>query len=254
MNPKKLLGLNVIVTRPLMHSQNLLSLITQNGGNAISFPTLEIYPYDLNKIPDLSAYLNDLDLAIFLSRNAVTHALRLLPKASFKVAAIGPGTAATLIENHIPVDIVPAEGFDSEHLLAMPFFKEITNKKIVIFAGQGGRAWLEQQLHLRGAQVLKIALYQRICPPVDIKTIQSLLKLSNYIIVSTSGECLTNLYKIFLEQSQTEWLYQSFLVVISKRLSKIALNLGFKKKLLIEAIDASDQAILESLIKWYSRP
>jgi uroporphyrinogen-III synthase len=194
-----------------------------------------------------------LDLAIFLSRNSVTHAVRLLPKVSFKVAAIGPGTTATLIANHIHVDIVPAEGFDSEHLLAMPFFKDITNKKIIIFAGLGGRTWLEQQLRLRGAQVLKIALYQRICPPVDTKTIQSLSKLNNHIIVATSGESLTNLYQIFLEQGQIEWLYQSFLIVISKRLSKIALNLGFKKKLLIEAIDASDQAILESLIKCYPR-
>jgi uroporphyrinogen-III synthase len=248
-------GLNVIITRPQQQAEALAKLISSKGGNVMLLPALEIKFLPSAAIPKLrlSSSRSHIDLAIFTSQNAVLGAVALLPTPlPFKVAAIGPGTAQALQGNHITVDMLPAERYDSEHLLALPFFEHIENKTIVIFSGKGGRVWLQEQLQLRGAKVIKIALYQRECPIVTANAIAQLTAVQRRIIIVTSGEALANLITIFRKHAKESWLFQSPMLVISQRLTKLAHSLGFNEKLLIQAPAATDLAILEHLIKWYA--
>ena len=120
-------GINILVTRPEHQSHFLTESIRKLGGNPIIFPVLEISDIkDKAPLLKLIQQLEEYDLAIFVSPNAVHKAMRFIQTyreshrtlpATLKFAAVGKGSADALKEYGINQVIIPDGCFDSEALL-----------------------------------------------------------------------------------------------------------------------------------------
>lgn len=151
----------VLVTRPQDQALELADALRARGYSPILFPCLAIEPRRRSAIErDLEA-LAEPDISIFISRNAVRHGL---DYAGGQLAAIGPTTAAAIAAMGRTVDICPLEGFDSEHLLAEPAFRDVAGKTVRIIRGNAGREKLADELRDRGAQVDYLETYSRAIP------------------------------------------------------------------------------------------
>lgn len=156
-----LAGIGVLVTRPAGQSQELAAQIERLGGRPILFPSLEIVPRDRAAVRREVEALAAPDITIFISRNAVAHGI---DYAAGRLAAIGPATAAAVRNAGHDVDILPASGYDSEHLLAEPDFIDMAGKRVRIIRGGGGREKLAETLRGRGAAVDYVSAYERRLP------------------------------------------------------------------------------------------
>ena len=204
MSNTRLAGVGVLVTRPDQQADELVHAIESHGGQAIRFPTIKIVPRDAADISACAAALPDPDIAIFVSGNAVRHGLLFAETA--RIAAIGPATAAAIEAAGRSVDIRPASGIDSEHLLTEAALEQVSDTTIRIIRGQDGRELLATTLRDRGATVDYLAVYDRAIPEyesaqideyaskwqsgkINVVTATSIASLEN-LIVLTPDSCL----------------------------------------------------------------
>jgi len=160
------------VTRPRAQAQELARRVREAGGEPVVFPTLEIEPpRDPATLAALLARLEEFDLAVFVSRNAVERGLEALgrpwPK-KVRVAAIGAGTARALAARGFARVLAPEGGRpDSEALLALPELSRLAGERVIVFRGEGGREYLREELEARGARVAYAECYRRSRPTAD---------------------------------------------------------------------------------------
>lgn len=247
-------GIGVLVTRAVHQAGPLCELILAQGGHPISFPAIEICdPLDPGPAQALLSQLDSFDIAIFISPNAVTHGLALLPEHALplglKIGAVGKGTAHALEDAGLSVDIVPQGRFDSEALLASPELQHVRGRRIIIFRGEGGRPLLGDTLRQRGAEVAYAEVYRRILPETDSKEMLTLWSTEVKIVTATSNDILNNLAAMLGAQG-IEKLQHTPLVVISERMRQRAQALGCKQ--IILARRADDRSLLQALCRWAS--
>ncbi|MGI9238962.1 MAG: uroporphyrinogen-III synthase [Woeseiaceae bacterium] len=165
-------GVGVLVTRPRPQARELVAAIEQAGGSAFCFPVLDIAAIDESVVAANAASLTRPDIVIFVSRNAVEYGLKY--SNGGKLAAIGPATAAAIASAGRIVDLQPADGYDSEHLLEEPEFREVAGKSIRIIRGGAGRELLAEELTSRGANVSYLSVYERRLPAASAQTLSDL--------------------------------------------------------------------------------
>lgn len=250
-----LAGIGILVTRPAHQADKLCSLIEAVGGHALRFPVLEILePRDLDALNDVISRLDEFDIAIFISPNAVNKAMnRILARGPLpprlRLAAIGKASARELERFGTPAHIYPSHRFDSEALLELDEMKQVAGQRIVIFRGDGGRELLGDTLRARGAHVEYAEAYRRGRPDADVnKLMHHWARGELDVIVVTSNEGLRNLFDMVGKLGQT-WLCKTTLVVVSERMVQLARELGFKQPPVV-AREASDDALVEALIAW----
>lgn len=215
---RPLTGIGVLVTRPEHQAGELVAAINDAGGNAIRFPAIEIVPRDDTDIQRSALELNEPDIAVYVSANAVRCGLAHAGKA--RIAAVGPATAAAIEAAGRRVDIRPAQGFDSEHLLAESELHDVRGKVVRIVRGTKGRELLGNTLRDRGATIEHLAVYERRAPAVDAATAAKLERrwLAGDIgaVTVMSVETLTNLLSI-LPASCRERFGKTLLVTPAER-------------------------------------
>lgn len=247
----ELTNVNVILTRSKDQAYGLAKAIIAHCGNPVLFPTIEIVPIrntfeNIKQIDEVAKF----DIAIFTSFNAVTHFEHELSKLEeVSIFAIGPTTARALQERGVKKVFFPEKNYDSEHLLESMF--DLVGKRILLVSGMGGREFLAEQLIKHGALVTKCAVYRRLQPQISEQDAKKVAQLPNSIIVSTSCESLANLQKMMKQFQLQNWLMATPIIVISSRMQNYALKLGIDKQLIIKSENATDSAILDSLIKCY---
>ena len=226
MTEHPLAGVGVLVTRPEHQAQELVAAIEALGGDAIRFPALVIAPRAESDIRSDIERLDDPDIVIFVSPNAVEHGLEHVGNAA--VAAIGPATAAAISAAGRDVDIVSASGYNSEHLLAEPALKEVSGKVIRLVRGQRGRELLADTLRTRGATVDFLAVYERSTPVYsedEIAALEAKLVAEEVDFTTVmSAESLRNLVDL-LPESCLDHLVETRLVTPAARVIKEALDL-----------------------------
>jgi uroporphyrinogen-III synthase len=239
-------GLTVLMTRPQAQSEKAAMAIIEQGGNPIIFPTLEIVPAEpKGGWSSLVQKLKSIDIAVFTSANAVQQlmAQKLPIETHCTFAAIGAATQSALRESGISCDWIPMKDYRSEGLLELPVFQDVRAKKIILFACEGGREYLQDVLEQRGAQVEKVAVYNRECPKVDPAVLkQFFAQTEPKIVVSTSVQSLKNLLELSSEIGHVKELS---LLVISQRMKDAAHVEGFQKIFMAE--NASNEAIVWAL-------
>ncbi|MDN7132174.1 uroporphyrinogen-III synthase [Halomonas sp. MC140] len=139
--------------------------------------------------------------------------------------SVGSATASTLYDQlGVRVHLPPADAGEdtSEALLALASLQQLAHQRILLVAGEGGRALLAETLAARGAKVSRIAVYRRTLQPLA-PALQAYLFSGNYrALIVTSSELLEHLAK---------WCHQAAfnqpLIVSSRRLATLAGILGF---------------------------
>jgi len=248
-------NIGVLVTRPAHQAEPLCRLIEQYGGSPIRFPVLEIGDIeDKHLLNAQIARLDEFDIAIFISPNAVNKAIELIRSSrkwpnKIKIAAVGKSSAKALDSLGLIVDIFPLLSFNSEALLELEPMLNVAGKNIIIFRGIGGREHLAETLISRGANVEYAECYRRLKPQTDAsEIIKCGISGDIKIIICTSNEGLHNLYDM-IGPSGRQWLINTPITVVSERAAELARQLGFKSEVLVSEL-ANDDAILNSIILW----
>lgn len=196
-----LTGRRILVTRPERQARALARMIEAAGGQAVQFPAIEIREVeDLGPFMRVIKRLDDYDLAIFISPNAVERAMKLIGAhrrlpAGLRVAAVGGGTRRALERLGVTGVLAPQDRYDSEALLELPALAAVGGRRVVIFRGRGGRELLAERLRERGAQVDYAECYVRRRPDADPAPLLAQWERGAVDAVTvTSSEALRNLF------------------------------------------------------------
>ena len=249
-------NIGVLVTRPAHQAKPFINMLETLGATAIPFPVIEIAPPDHPEgVVEQLKQLNDYQLIIFISANAVEYGLKFVEQAGKSIdcpiAAIGKRTAEKLQQHGQAVSIQSSSGYNTEALLQHPQLQEtaIAGNKVLIFRGTAGRELLADSLRSRGAQVDYAEVYQRKQPEADSHKLETEWTSNSLQIVTvTSNEALKNLYHM-LDKTMRDWLLNTPLVVPSQRCAELAHELGFKQQI-VQAANATDEAMLEAIQHW----
>jgi uroporphyrinogen-III synthase len=229
----------------------LVSGIEDAGGTAYCFPVLEIAALDENVVSASAAQLARPDVVVFVSRNAVEYGLRYT--GGGKIAVIGPATAKAVVSAGRVVDIQPASGFDSEHLLAEPALQDIEGQHIRIIRGNDGRELLADELRARGALVDYLSVYERRLPDISAQVladIESRWRQGEIAVVTVmSVQSLQNLVTLLPAWCESQ-LESTPLVTPAARVLKEALDrYPASRSILAAGPQASD--MVEAIIALY---
>jgi len=247
----------ILVTRPKCQAEKLCALIEEQGGQAIRLPVIEIKPVLTNDVlQGLISRLSSYQIGIFVSRNAVKFTLALLHHdidalKHLQFVAIGQATASLLKHSGI-TDVCHAGPYaESEALLQLPELQssQVAGRNIIIFRGTGGRELLAEKLRSRGARVDYAEIYERL--PVHYKkTVLDDIWFNQKpdFIVASSGEGLQILFDM-LSSEQRVIMFDTDLVVFGKRMSDLALKLGFRRAPVI-ADEMSDAGLLRTIMQY----
>lgn len=227
-NTGPLTGRGIVVTRPAQQAGALAAMISAAGGHPILFPVLEILdaadPGALIKVIDR---LDDFDLAVFISPNAVQRAMSRLAAhrawpAGLRAAVVGQGSARELQHFGVADVIAPVRGADSEHLLELPQLQAVAGQRVIIFRGNGGRELLSNTLAARGATVEYVECYRRARPKVDVEPLLAAWARDEvHAVIVTSSEGLRNLCAMVGTQGLAR-LQRTPLLVTHPRIAQVA--------------------------------
>ncbi len=250
-----LAGRTIVVTRPRAQAAPLADAIAAVGGTPLISPLLEILPVaDPQALEASVTRLPGAALAIFISPNAVTHALPVILAhgpwpAGALPAAVGQGTLKALAAHGVTGCVAPRERFDSEALLALPEMagERVNGKRLVIFRGDGGRELLAETLRARGAEVECVTCYRRAGPPGGVDALLEGWRAGRLdALTVSSSEGLRYLVELLDDEGRSH-LARTPLFVPHARIAENARASGLHKIILT---DAADAGILAGLLAY----
>lgn len=170
-------GWRLLLTRPAAESAALASTLADAGVFSSSLPLLEIEALaETAEQRSVMAELPRYCAVIAVSKPAARLGSNLCarhwpqPPSGPRWFSVGAGTAQVLDDYLVPHGLstrYPAEGDDSEALLALPALAQalaVAAPRVLILRGQGGRELLAETLRARGATVDYLELYRRVLP------------------------------------------------------------------------------------------
>ena len=222
-------SLYALITRPQPQATELANAIISKGGRAVVYPTFSIEDSLDEKSLQLAIKdLDKIDMAIFVSTNAVEKTMPLLQAfwpqlpTNLLILAVGKSTAQALKNYSVKLVLFPEKEFNSEALLSIPVLKEVEGKSIAIFQGETGRGLLEKVLVERGAKVNLVVCYRRLLSPrIPVATVLGWQQTGINCIIYTSEEGMRNLFQL-VDQGFHHWLQRIPSLVVSPRLVEIA--------------------------------
>ena len=247
-----LADVGVIVTRPARQSAGIARQLAALGATPIVFPAIVILPpANRASLDAVHAALDQYDIAIFVSANAVEYGVPAPEAWPSRLLALapGPGTAAALAATGIVDARIPVSTFDSEGLLALPELRDVGGKRVVIFRGEGGRGELGDALRTRGASVTYAECYRRAAPSTGAAGLSEALREGRAdALTLTSSEGLDNLCAL-LDADDLRRLRQLPTFVPHPRIADHARTRGFVP---IET-GGADSGLIAGLLEWFTR-
>lgn len=238
----------VLVTRPGQQGLSLCQQLSEVGVASHHHPLIAIQPGE--QLTGLEKRLAEVDIIIAVSQHAVTASNHFLSQLNRTwpshpiYLAVGQKTAHVLSKVSQQKVHYP-EISDSEHLLKLDELHNVTNKKILILRGNGGRELIFDTLATRGASVEYREVYKRenlafrsdlLVPIWQDENI-------NQLVITSSGQL-----DYFISQFTKEhldWLFTLHLYVPSERIAQQAREVGFK--VVTNTFSASNQVLLAAL-------
>ena len=271
----------IVVTRPSGQAHSLIERLSagfvsegyleQDLPQILSLPLLTIAPKTENGLAvQVANALQDVDLAIFVSPNAIECTMRLLMQDwqacsphPIPIGVMGGSSRATLQTLGIgaeeaPTPIyIPLENhrWDSEGLWEVlnTLGWDWSQKKVVVFKGEGGRDWLAQTLKDAGAKVELISVYERIPLGTDSPEWESIFQMdfAQSLWLLTSSEAVRYLGGVIqgpFNQAKKTLLYASA-ICPHQNIGEAAKAIGFGKVFICEP---GDEALVKASQVWLS--
>ena len=253
-------GVGVLVTRPEQQAMPLCRLLVNQGASTLRLPAIEIKAGKAmgegrRETAARLGALEDFDVIIFTSANAVRFGAPLLDqKRDLTLAAMGPATARALNQAGYRVAVQPPQAFDSESLLLHPKLERPAGRRILIVKGTHGRAFLEQELAQRGAQVMTADVYQRVPSAPSEAVLAALLDRFTQgavqVVTSTSVDIARSLLGMASRELRGEFERVHWLVP-GARIAAGVRECGLSAPLL-QAESAEDHDLVAALLRWRS--
>jgi uroporphyrinogen III methyltransferase/synthase len=249
----------LIVTRPQPGASQLRDALRARGRRAIAYPVLAIEPViDDAPLKHAMRHVDDYRLVVFVSPNAIRHALahRDAPwPEDVTIGVMGPGSRAALAALGIATARVvsPAERpsndagerFDSESLFdaldaALGLTKDFQHRALIL-RGNGGRAWFADRLRSLGIAVDEVEAYRRVRPEPDEASHLALRRLFEarepVSLIVTCSEGIANIDAMVVQslatvasRSEAEaWLHAATIVAPHRRIAEKARQAGFSR-------------------------
>ena len=255
MQSNDLKGVKVLVTRPAHQNQKLYDLVRAHGGESVVCPLIKIEPtYAHEALLTVLTRIDDIDIAIFVSTNAVTHGLGALRSQGqtlselTQVFAVGATTALMLQAADIRVDGVPSGLSGANGLRALPTFRNVSNQRVVVFRGNGGESSLLEWLKNQGARVFVAETYRRAMPiEINPAVIELCQQATIDVITLTSVTSVEHLFAL-LPDNTHRMLKNATVVTLSQRIARYCESQGFQGAILV-ADAANDQALVETIVQ-----
>lgn len=243
-----LAGITLVVTRPAAQAGHFFELATNAGATCVAFPTLEVDPLAVDAETQARVRAGRWDWVIFTSTNAVEFGWAdFAATSAAQCAAVGRATARALEARGRPVDARP-ESANSEGLLALPQFAQVTGQRVLLIKGSGGRDLLPRELAARGADVQELAVYRRrvaVPTPAALRSLRHALAGDGTWIAVTSTEVLEALLQVTgLDLRQA--LLGAALLAPGERVTAAARRIGWRGPV-VTAPTAEDATMLEAL-------
>jgi uroporphyrinogen-III synthase len=221
----------ILVTRPEPENTISCERLKAFGAQPVALPMLEIEAIKGEQenvaIRSQVFDINEFHYVIFVSKNAARLACEWLDACwpmlplGIQWIGIGQGTTQTLLDEGVPALSNP--GNTTEALLDWLKPVKMTNQKVLIVRGLGGRTELGDKLKEKGANIRYLSLYERKKPMYQAQTFLMLPDIN--LIWVTSGESLSNLSE-YVVQHKPEWKTLPILTP-SIRVNKQAIEMGW---------------------------
>jgi len=249
-------GIGVLVTRPEQQAGALCRSFEAQGARVFRLPALSIaeHPQRRERLASLRSQ-PDFDLIIFTSANAVRFGEPVLAqRRELQLAAIGPATARALNQAGYRISLMPAEGFDSESLLALPRLKNLAGMRVLLVKGEGGRDLLEHELRERGATVQTLAVYERRPATPGPQRLQEIEKAfaAGQIQLITAASLASAQHLLGLAPPELRRCFERAAWITPGARVSAGLAAAGVQGLLIEAASAEDQDVLAAALRWRS--
>jgi len=192
---RPLSGRTVVVTRAPRQAGVLAALLREQGAEVVEVPTISIEdPLDggdalARAMADPSRY----DWLVVTSPNGARRTMAALRDArdlaGLRLAAVGPGTARTLAEHHLQVDLVPGR-FVAEGLLEVFPDPPTEGGRILLARAEVAREVLPEGLRARGWEVDVVDAYRTVPAPLGDEALERCAEAD--AITFTSASSVTN--------------------------------------------------------------
>ena len=115
---------------------------------------------------------------------------------------------------------------DSQGLLALPGLQELSGVELGFISAPGGRGVLVPAVQARGAQVLRVDVYERVAIAPSPRSVKQLLAVTAPTVIAlSSGEALETILAA-LPAPARDRLMESRVVAASERLAGLPRQLG----------------------------
>ena len=255
MDAPALAGRHVVITRPLAQAGHLAETLVGLGATPIRFPVLAIFDVeDKRPLLDTAIRLENFDLVVFVSPNAVTKALDVMLQhrtwpLGLQAATLGRSSERELSKRGVEKIISPQVRFDSEALLEAPELQQMQGRKVLICRGDGGRELLGDTLIKRGAMVEYLTVYHRGKPTQDPAPLFKLWEAGQLDAVTlTSSEGLRNMIEMIGHLGHA-WLKNTPTFVPHARIAEQAEQYGLRH---IIPTGPGDEGLIAGLLSHFA--
>jgi uroporphyrinogen III methyltransferase/synthase len=261
-----LFGKKIMVTRPADQANEMYALLRSQGAEVLPLPTIatEIFD-DARGWSDFKTLLRDSRSnqhlwLVFTSENGVRYFLQLLLSqsydlraiGSFRIAAVGSGTAKELAGRGIRADFIPTRATTAA--LAEELAALIADQSCTVIRVQGnlGDERVERTLASAGARVIPLPVYKTFTAEWDEGMWALLEELPPDIIVFTSGSTVSAFVEILGADRALKLARQAQIASIGPSTTRIAKDLGLRVD--IEATQHSIPGLVEAIVLHSSLP
>ena len=219
----------LISLRPSGQHDGLRRAAARHGARTVAVSPWRLQARDDATTRDQLLQAQACDRLVFTSPAAANAAARLMPLGQLKagsLVAVGQGTARTLVRHGAAAVQAPAR-MDSEGLLALPAMAGLEGKRVALVTAPGGRGMIAAQVQARGAQLLRVDVYERVPLQVPSSLWSRLQALdAPAVLAVSSGEALERVLPQMPPALRRRWQEQP-VVAASARLAELATTLGF---------------------------
>ena len=257
---RPLLGKRIVVTRARQQASDLVRLLSDLGAECLEYPTIEIKaPKDRKPLNQAVANLSAYDWIVFTSVNGVSYFFEQLFAAGkdvralghLKTAAIGPATAARLLEFGLSSDIVP-ETYRAESVVAAFKKEKLKGKKILLPRAKEARPVLPQELTQMGAAVTEIPAYETLKAVENADDLIQQVKDKRVDMITFTSSSTVKNFKALLPANDLSALIQGVTIAsIGPITSDTAKKLGFDVHVTAETYTIP--GLVEVILRYYQK-
>lgn len=252
----------VVLTASELKSTRLSAGLVQLGARVIPFPTIEIR--EISDTDPIDASLDALAAyawIIFTSSYGAHYFFRRLTERGIplerlrnpKICAVGPATAAALIEAGVEVHLIPDDFVAEGVVRALAEFhgglENLAGRRILIPRAKEGRDVLPRALASAGARVDVVACYESVLPNADKSTLNTLLNQVPDLIVFTSSLTVSNFVKLMGEPDGKRVLRAATVAALGPITAGTVESFGKQPE--IRARENTTESLLEAIVRYY---